>query len=131
METSLSFLGRKGLPQGRALPLITSPCMAQLQAPGPPPAGSEEENTGAQGGRSRVSAPQSHSPTPLKAHASSSSWARLQERSDASYTLGSASILQMEEWEPRAGTGTRRQSWGERTPGPQLTSSLFLLSWQP
>lgn len=128
METSLGFLGRKGLPQGRALPLLTSPCVAQLQAPSPPPAGSEEENAGAQGGWGRVSAPQSHPPMPRKACASSSSWARLQERSDASYTLGSASVLQMEEWEPRA--GTRRQSWGERTPGPQLTSSLFLLSWQ-
>lgn len=36
MDTGLSFFGRKGLPQGRALPLLTSPCSAPFQVPGLP-----------------------------------------------------------------------------------------------
>ena len=112
MDTGLSFFGRKGLPQGRALPLLTSPCSAQFQVPGLPggwikgkETRSHEENRCPRevGGGSQLS--NSYSPNVNRACPAPSCWAWFQEQNAATYTLSSASILQMEDWEPM-GTGS-------------------------
>lgn len=46
MDTSLSFFGRKGLPQGKALPFLNSPHSTQLQVPRLPSAGSKGKKIG-------------------------------------------------------------------------------------
>lgn len=54
------------------------------------------------------------------------------EQKAATYTLSTASTLQMEEWEPtgRGNSGTKEQSWEEGIRDPHLRGSL-LLTWQP
>lgn len=112
MDTSLSFFGRKDSPRAGL-------CLSSLPAAAPPDfmclvcqgAGSKGRKLGLRKGtgaprevRGESQLSNSHSATMNRAMPTPSCWAWFQGKNGASYTLSSASLLQMEEWKPR-GTG--------------------------
>lgn len=117
MDTRLSFFGRKRLPQGSTLPLLTSPHPNQFQVPGLPWAGSKvpgrDRYPREVGAGSQLS--NSHSPTMNRAGTSPLLLGLVPGTEGCHLHLSSASILQM----GQSSSGSKKQSWEEQTQDPR------------